>query len=348
MIHLKHIINKELSKKQVYELLLGEKPLTSGNKVAQEKRLRSKCNFHIVGKGRGTKYVVTEIFESDRPIFDGRVNNQGGNNNKTAHLLENTIIYALLGKQLENGEELEYTELLLPKNNALVTMQMVNDEYLKLYYKDYRGLDDLIDEHLIKKFFMINHNRIQRRLESALNSLSKKSLIYYSEVIQVKLFNNDGLFDYRKATSEELFTILEVENKVMLDMLGDKYPAIKISKGLIYTKDLYSKFYNNCIKELKERGFNNIEGYRNAYEISTTPQLLLSAIKIYNLEDYVKKIKEDLKRMCNDNMIKDLEKTRKKIEDSVNNVVFGYIPKPDTSYIDEHIRSVKLFTEKVF
>ncbi|MEG2246467.1 MAG: hypothetical protein RSC84_03365 [Peptostreptococcaceae bacterium] len=348
MKNIKDILNKELSKKEVYELILGEKPLTSGNKVSQEKRLRSKCDFYTVGKGRGTKYIVTKIFEMDRPIFDGRVNNQGGNNSKTAHLIENTIIYALVGKQLENGEELEYTELLLPKNNALVTMQMVNDEYLKLYYKDYRGLDDLIDEYLVEKFFMINHNRIQRRLESALNSLSKKSLIHYSEVVQVKSLNDDGSFNYRKATKEELFTILEVENKVMLDMLGDKYPAIKISKGLVYTKGLYRKFYHNCMSELKERGFNSIEGYSNAYEISTTLQLLLSAIKIYNLEDDVKKIKDDLKRMCNDNMIKDLEKTKKKIESRVDNIVFGYIGKPDTSHIDEHIRSVKLFTEKIF
>lgn len=37
MIDLSNIINKELAKKEVYELILGEKPLTSGNKVAQKK-----------------------------------------------------------------------------------------------------------------------------------------------------------------------------------------------------------------------------------------------------------------------------------------------------------------------
>lgn len=348
MKNIKDILNKELSKKEVYEVILGEKPLTSGNKVAQEKRLRSKCDFYTIGKGRGTKYVVTKVFEVDRPIFDGRVNNQGGNNSKTAHLIENTIIYSLVGKQLENGAELEYTELLLSKNNALVTMQMVNYEYLKLYYKDYRGLDDLIDIELVEKFFMINHNRIQRRLESALNSLSRKSLIHYSEVIQVKSINDDGTLDLRKATKEELFAILETENKVMFDMLGDKYPAIKINKGLVYTKGLYRKFYHNCISELKEIGFNTIEGYSNAYEISTTPQLLLSAIKIYNLEDDVKKIRDDLKRMCNNNFIRDIEKTRKKLEDKVNDLIFGYMDKPNTSYLDEYIESIKILTERIF
>ena len=102
MKDLKDILNEEISKTEVYKLLLGEKPLTSGNKVAQEKRLRSKCNYHTVGKGRGTKYVVTEIFESDRHIQDGRVNNKGGNNSKTVHLLENIIIYTLVDQQLEN------------------------------------------------------------------------------------------------------------------------------------------------------------------------------------------------------------------------------------------------------
>lgn len=347
MKDLKDILNKELSKKEVYETILREKPLTSGNKIAQEKRLRSKCNFHTVGKGRGTKYIVTEIYESHKPVFDGRVNNQGGNNSKTAHLLENIIIYALVGKQLENEEKLEYTKLLLPKNNALVTMQMVNNEYMKRFYKNYDGLDNVIDEHLIETYFMLNHSKIQQRLHSALNSLSRKLLIHCDEVIQVKVADNDK-FEYRKATKKEILIILEVENKIMHKMLGGQYSAIKINKGLIYSKKLYRRFYKNCIKELDNNGYGYIEGYCNAYEISTTTQLLLSAIKIYNLEDNVKMIKEDLKRMCNDNVIKDLEKTRKKIEDSVNNIVFGYKLGLNTGYIDEHIESVKMFTERIF
>lgn len=36
------------------------------------------------------------------PIYDGRVNNKGGNRVKTAHLLESAIIYALLGQQVES------------------------------------------------------------------------------------------------------------------------------------------------------------------------------------------------------------------------------------------------------
>ena len=160
MIDLKCILNKEITKKEVYELILGEKPLTSGNKVAQEKRLRSKCNFHTVGKGRGTKYIVTEIYESDMPIYDGRVNNKGGNRVKTANLLESVIIYALVGRQLENDEELKSKKLLMPKNYALVFMQMVNQEYIERYHKNYEGLEEVIDEYLIEKYFMMNHAKI--------------------------------------------------------------------------------------------------------------------------------------------------------------------------------------------
>lgn len=345
---LTNILNKEINKKEVYELILGEKPLTSGNKVAQEKRLRSKCSYYTVGKGRGTKYVVTEIFEIDRPIYDGRVNNQGGNHCKTAHLLENIIIYALIGNQLENGNKLEYTELLLQKNNALVNMKMVNKEYLKLYYKDYKMLNDLIDEHLVEKYFMINHNRIQRRLESALNSLRRKSLIYYNKTIQVKVINNENEYDYRKATEEEILVILEVEHKMMNKILDEKYENKRINKGLIYVKGLYKKFYDNCKEELINKGYDYIESYCDAYEISTTPKLLMNTTKIHNLEDDINKIKSDLKRMCNYNMIKYLEKVRKKIEEEVNNIVFGEIEIPYTNHIDKHIESIKLFSEMIF
>lgn len=344
MMDLNSILNEKLTKKEVYKLILGEEPLTSGNKVAQEKRLRSKCNFYTVGKGRGTKYIVTEIYKSDMPIYDGRVNNKGGNRAKTAHLLESAIIYALVGQQLENDEELEYTELLLPKNNALVAMQMVNEEYIKRYYKNYDGLEEVIDEHLIEKYFMLNHAKIQRRLESALNRLSRKSLIHFSQTIQIKTYDEEDVF--RKATMEEITTILEVEHETMYELLKDKYELDKMHKGLLFIKGLYKRFYDECINKLYEKGLKYIEGYCSAYEISTTLNLLLSGIKIYNLEDNVKKIKEDLKRMCNDNMIKDLEKTRKKIEDN-NRCVFGNV-ECKTEHIDEHIKSVKLFTEMIF
>ncbi len=232
MIVLNNILNEELTKNQVYKLILGEEPLTSGNKLSQEKRLRSKCNFYTVGKGRGTKYIVTEIYKSDIPIYDGRVNNKGGNRVKTAHLLESAIIYALLGQQLEKGEELKYTELLLPQNNALVVMQMVNKEYIKRYHKNYDGLEEVIDEHLIEKYFMMNHAKIQRRLESALNILSRKSLIHFSKTIQIK--TSDEEYVFRKATMEEITTILEVEYETMHELLKDKYELDKMHKGLLF------------------------------------------------------------------------------------------------------------------
>lgn len=345
MIDLKTVLNKELNKKEVYETILGEKPLTSGNKVAQEKRLRSKCSFYTTGKGRGTKYIVTEIYEEDRVIFDGRINNQGGNNSKTARLLENVIIDVLVGEQLKNREKLKHVELILPKNRALVTMKMVKEEYLHIYYKNYEDLESIIDENLIEKYFMFNHNRIQRRLEGALNSLRKKSLIHYSKTIQVRIINQYDQFEYRKGTEQEILSILEIENKIMNEMLGDKYNEIKINKGLIYSKKLYKKFYNNCIEELESKGLDYITGYSSAYEISTTNKLLLSEIKIYNLDEDIKKIREDLKRMCNENVIKKLEKIKKKEEVRVKHAAFGYIPMLNTSYIDNHIESIKLFTE---
>ena len=39
MMDLNNILNEELTEKQVYKLILGEEPLTSGNKLSQEKRL---------------------------------------------------------------------------------------------------------------------------------------------------------------------------------------------------------------------------------------------------------------------------------------------------------------------
>ena len=189
------------------------------------------------------------------------------------------------------------------------------------------------------------------RHEKIYSQLSSIAPTVYSDTIRgawkdnfkfyAKVLNKES--ESEKALKEYDDKIAYIQNNYK-DKLDTEISLIRFMSGK--TRIYLGNTFAGTI--LKEIGFNTIEGYSNAYEISTTPQLLLSAIKIYNLEDDVKKIRDDLKRMCNNNFIRDIEKTRKKLEDKVNDLIFGYMDKPNTSYLDEYIESIKILTERIF
>lgn len=265
MIDFNNIKNKELTKKEVYELILEEKPLTSGNKVAQEKRLRSKCDFHTVGKGRGTKYVVTEIFESDRPIPDARVNNQGGNNIDTVLDIE-TIIMWLVNNQFD---EVKKDSILLSKNNALIMMGLVHENYKKTR----NNIEDIaydlnLDLNYLSQFFLKNHNQIIKKLERALKRLHSQRCINFRQCF---ILRDNEYKEHRIATEEESDAILTVEGVVLREMnLGHK--------GMVYITGKWKQFKNRCEESLHERGLEHILFYYEGYEIRATKESIKRAV----------------------------------------------------------------------
>ena len=259
MIDLSNIINKELAKKEVYELILGEKPLTSGNKVAQEKRLKSKCNFHTVGKGRGTKYIVTEIFESDKPIFDGRINNKGGNNIDTVLDIETTVMW-LINNQFD---EVKKDYILLSKNKALIEMGLVHENYKKAR----NNIEDIaydlnIDLNYLNQFFLKNHNQIVKKLERALKRLHSQRYINFKQCF---IIYDDEYNEQRIATDEEADAISTVEG-IVLRELNLKH------KGIVYITGKWKQFKNRCEELLYERGLEHILFYYDGYEIRSTQE----------------------------------------------------------------------------
>lgn len=265
MKDLKDILNKELTKKEVYELILGEKPLTSGNKVSQEKRLKSKCNYHTIGKGRGTKYVVTEIFESDKPIFDGRVNNQGGNNIDTVIDIE-TIIMWLVNNQFDKVKK-DY--ILLSKNNALIMMGLVHENYKKTR----NNIEDIaydlnIDLNYLSQFFLKNHNQIIKKLERALKRLHSQKYINFKQCF---IICHNKYKEHRIATEEESDEILTIEG-IVLNEMNLKH------KGMVYICGKWKQFKNRCEELLHERGLEDILFYYEGYEIRATKESIKRAV----------------------------------------------------------------------
>lgn len=316
MKDLKDILNKELTKKEVYELILGEKPLTSGNKVSQEKRLRSKCDFYTVGKGRGTKYIVTKIFDTDRPIFDGRVNNQGGNNIDTVIDIE-TIIMWLVNNQFD---EVKKDSILLSKNNALITMGLVHENYKKTR----NNIEDIaydlnIDLNYLNQLFLKNHNQIVKKLETALRRLHSKRCINFKQCF---IICDSKCTEHRIATQEESDAILTIEGIVLNEM------SLK-HKGMVYICGKWKQFKSRCEKLLHEQGLDNIIFYYEGYEIRATPESIKRAIDDLDYNISLLNVNNKVLNQC--------DKTTQKLRievlnsfdreiDKLRNVAFGKPP----------------------
>ena len=73
----KEIINKKITYKELC-YLFDEKTRTDSKKKAKQlEKFSHYCNFNIEGKGRGTKYIITEIYDTPKEIKETR----GGANN---------------------------------------------------------------------------------------------------------------------------------------------------------------------------------------------------------------------------------------------------------------------------
>ena len=73
----KEIINKKITYKELCYLFDEKTRTDSRKKSKQLEKFSHYCNFNIEGKGRGTKYIITEIYETPKEIKETR----GGANN---------------------------------------------------------------------------------------------------------------------------------------------------------------------------------------------------------------------------------------------------------------------------
>ena len=73
----KEIINKKITYKELCYLFDEKTRTDSRKKSKQLEKFSHYCNFNIEGKGRGTKYIITEIYDTPKEIKETR----GGANN---------------------------------------------------------------------------------------------------------------------------------------------------------------------------------------------------------------------------------------------------------------------------
>ena len=256
---------------------LGVNPKTGKSKQLQ---LKDWGRYFTYSKD-GYNFIINEIYDTPLEKTDDR----GGAHNLLSHSqkMDDTLTYILNSQP--NGE------LFMTMNRLLETMKMINSNYRFGNHNKRKVSNYLnIEEAFVEEFFNITKRTLKSNIESMLNRLESKALIYWYKVkmvcvasselhtnelgsVKVKYevvtddFDNENIklstesseeLSYRVATDEEIKLISVIEGKI-LDELKCK------NKQELVVKNRWETFRKRVNEILTDKA--NIIFYYDSYKI---------------------------------------------------------------------------------
>ncbi|KPI48387.1 hypothetical protein ACWTV9_10260 [Clostridioides difficile] len=309
------IEGEEYKTSEIHEKIFGNELAKGGN---QRKKQIENINAYLVtekGSKKGYIKVIKILKNSTEIIEDKRINNTSHNIDTVIDL--ETIIMWLVNNQFD---ELKKDSILLSKNNALIMMGLVHENYksTRNHIQDVAyDLDISLD--YLNQFFMKNHNQIVKKLERSLRRLHSQRCINFRQCFIVC---DNTHMEHRVATEEESDAILTVEGQVLSDM-GLKH------KGLVYVSGKWKKFKIRCEELLYKEGFDYINFYYEGYEIRATSESIKRAIDDLDYNVSRLNVNHKILTQCDNNTEKlmlDILNSFDREIDRLKNVVFGVPP----------------------
>lgn len=299
--------------------MLGENVKDGNSKKAQLLEWQDYFDYEKDGR----KFTITKIHKDPKA-------------HKKREVLHIKLIEELILDFLVSGKH--EGEKFISRMDLMLFLHLIKDEYRAL--KPKRGkLSEAsgIPKEYINDFYQSTHNLFKRNIETALNDLKNRSLIFWQDAIAVcylkrdknKLINKkrrytdpygdtiedgwetvvDSWFDIREATKEEYGYISDAERKVMKE-LGFK------TKTGIFLSGQYVKFRCKVNDLLYQE--HNVVYYFPAYRI-------LFSQDIEDMEEYLEEIEdyflmpdeeEEKQKQLNQNTV---ERIKKSIQRKFNN-----------------------------
>lgn len=306
--------------------LLNEPVLQGNSKVRQ----LSEWECHFKFSKDGHKFIINEIYTKPKQ----RNESKGGLYNRTEYI--NNIQHLILDlvSQSESGH------VFLSKNKLLKSLNMINGNFVLCKNRIPKLSNHLnIEQTTIQEFYESSNDMLIRNINSALNKLRSKALIYWNTAMtvcdvdvyislnqrdsiqidrQYKTYdeygeeNNNYSLSYRtkeihrKATEDERKFIIKTEHDIMAQLRCTNKQEV-IAQGLW-------NIFNNRVKEVLLTELN-IAFYYDSYEI------------VFNQEH----VQAELVRLNNDERIKQQQDLNSGVHKRVNTNVLNRHKKALTS-----------------
>jgi hypothetical protein len=217
---------------------------STDTKNAQFKELSRYCKYNKIGH----KFTIEEVFEKPLPKIENRGKSTGSRNYIYGELIQ-LLILDLLAK-CKKGH------ISISRSKLMVTINMINRNYSPCGEKVKQlGKYTEIEEAVIYDFYNTSNSNFKSAIETALNNLMDKRIIWYDKVTKVC---EKETKNHRYATVEEKEIIRDTE-KLVLDELGYKQVSrVRCSKH-------WKLFKKKVKKSLNEN--SEINYYYLAYDI---------------------------------------------------------------------------------
>ncbi|MGG1664504.1 hypothetical protein [Brevibacillus sp. NRS-1366] len=344
--------------------LLYEPVLAGNSKKAQLKEWERYFSFYK----DGNKFVIVDVYTEPLQRQDER-NSNGGVRKLLPHAvrMDRILMYQL--NLIENKGE-----IFLPISSLLKEMNMINQNYnfgkrhIKKVSKYLK-----IEEATVEEFFDYSRRTFKNNIESMLDRLRNKSLIFWSKIITVCIANihisqnelgqlkakvnkvvdqydNETLkvsaeertsISFRAANKEEIELILKVEGEVLDELKC-------ISKQEVVQKRKWKEFINTVNDTLTKRA--NILYYYDSYKIIKNEERLSREVA-NNLEGWIKdEIEYAIEMICLNNDVQGqiisntIKRSEKAIQELVNGVYNQYTKmRTSDKYLEDNMSLIDTF-----
>lgn len=226
--------------KELSQLLGNEKPKTGKSKIIELEALKNFVDYDL----DGNKFIINKIFNKEEiSLMEIK---------KDKKVLYKKFIEVLVLDLLPKDKK----SIVFSKNKLNYLLGLINNNYtLGLTNHQLIAENFNMDIAYVDEFYKLNESNMNNIVNTALNSLEKKSLIFQSKVMMVKLKNNN---EHSEASDDLINTILEIESETR------KIHNLKSDSNLnfIFNSPNYQKVKETRDRLLREK--TNVEFYYRA------------------------------------------------------------------------------------
>ena len=265
---------EKLSQLQIWEYykyselcaLLGEPEKQGNSKKAQEKEWARYFEFEKIGKNKGTRYIVDDIYDVEKRKIPG-------GNSKYIQMIESLVSYVLISYCESKGMD----EVRIVTDWKSIAYVLYMCKYYtfqdKTYLKDVVK-DKNISERAFLSFMYAGGCYMHTKIDRALNDMVKNKEIVWNIIHVGRAYDGTEYGKSHTLTQQEYLKYLEIEK----DLIREYAPfCTDTGKGMwtIINRNQQKEFY----KALDKRAFEEMRiwGVFPKYEICTRKKLMMYA-----------------------------------------------------------------------
>lgn len=286
---------EKLSQLQIWEYykyselcaLLGEPEKQGNSKKAQEKEWARYFEFEKIGKNKGTRYIVDDIYDIEK-------RKAPSGNSKYIQMIESLLSYVLISYCESKGTD----EVRIVTDWKSIAYVLYMCKYYtfqdKIYLKDVVK-DKNISERAFLSFMYAGGCYMHTKIDRALNDMVKNKEIVWNEIHVGREYDGTEYGKSHTLTQQEYLIYLELEK----DLIHEYAPfCTDTGKGMwtIINRNQQKEFY----KALDKRAFEEMRiwGVFPKYEICTRKKLMMYAAERLTEMEYKEAAKKLNDEIC--------------------------------------------------